>query len=256
MTLTLLELMNRLARAPKHAERRDELRQALGKLRNLLSAGEYRLIREVVKETTAPEAHHLHLLVGGNNDGLTGEACQEVLAALREQHPEEFVEKKNLWEDGYIYTSAEGLARRQAELERLMHVEIPRNAEAIGKAASLGDLRENWEYKSALEERDRLVERTTRMREEVSRAKVLQPDMIPDDEVNVGTAVVLREVSGGALRRARFVGAWDADIGKGDYSYLAPISLRFMGRKVGDRVRASFEETESEYEITGIEKVT
>jgi transcription elongation GreA/GreB family factor len=253
-TLNLLELMNRLARVPKHSERREELRQALGKLRNLLSAGDYRALRDVTALTATAEAHRMHLAVSSGGDGLTGEACQEILAVLREKHPEEFVEKKSLWEDGFIYTSAEGLARKQAELEKLMLVDIPRNAEAIGKAASLGDLRENWEYKSALEERDRLVERTTRTRDEVSRAKVLQADMISGQEVNVGAAVTLRRGADGVTRQVRFVGAWDADIARGIYSYLAPISLRFMGRKPGDRVRASFDDTEAEYEIVAIEK--
>lgn len=254
-TLNLLELMNRLARVPKHSERREEMRQALGKLRNLISAGDFRLVRESAAQTSTAEAHRMHLAAVAGSDGLTGEACQEILAVLREHHPEEFEEKKGLWEDGFIYTSAEGLARKQAELEKLMLVDIPRNAEAIGKAASLGDLRENWEYKSALEERDRLVERTTRTRDEVGRAKVIQGDMISGQEVNVGTAVTLRDTTDGATRQVRFVGAWDADIISGIYSYLAPISLRFMGCKAGDRVRATFGETEGEYEIVAIEKV-
>lgn len=254
-TLNLLELMNRLARIPKHSERRDEMRSVLSKLRNLVSSGNYRLVREAAELTSTTEAHRMHLAVISGDDGLTAEAGQEIISVLRDKHPEEFAEKKSMWEDAFFYTSAEGLARKQAELEKLMNVDIPRNAEAIGKAASLGDLRENWEYKSALEERDRLVERTSRTRDEVTRAKVVTADMITGHEINVGTAASLRDITTGLTRQVRFVGAWDADITRGIYSYLAPISLRFMGHRVGDRVKATFGETEGEYEILAIEKI-
>jgi transcription elongation GreA/GreB family factor len=132
---------------------------------------------------------------------------------------------------------------------------MPRNAEAIGKAASKGDLRENWEYKAALEERDRLVERAVRMREELEHARALNAAVISGDEVNVGTAVRLRDVATGSERRIAFLGPWDADIPRGIYSYLAPFSLRFMGKKVADQVRAALDDAEGEFEIVAIEKI-
>ena len=36
---------------------------------------------------------------------------------------------------------------------------------------------------------------------------------------------------------------------------MAPLSLRFMGKKVGDRIAAAFGEEEGEFEIVAIEKI-
>ncbi len=135
-----------------------------------------------------------------------------------------------------------------------MNEDIPRNAKAIGKAAARGDLRENWEFKAALEERDRLVERATRAREDVGRARLLDSDRVSGAEVNVGTLVRIRHLESGREKTLAFLGPWDADIPKGVYSYLAPLSQGFMGRKVGDRVEAMFDEAKGLFEIVHIEK--
>lgn len=253
ISIYMLDLMSRLARAPRGSTRADQ-RKSLGKLVALVSAGDFRLLRDLIVAADVEGARRLHTAVLGN-EGLGDEGRHELLGALREKHPEEFIERKNLWEDTHLYTSAAGLARRTAELEKLTNVDMPANAQAIGKAASLGDLRENWEYKSALEERDRLVERATRMRDEISRARVLHADQISGNEVNVGTAARLKHTSTGAERTVRFVGPWDTDIKNGVYSYLAPLSLKFMGKAVGDKVVAAFGEEEGEYEVVAIEKI-
>jgi len=44
------------------------------------------------------------------------------------------------------------LEEKKKELQRLIEVEIPRNSKEVGFALSLGDLRENSEYKAAKEE--------------------------------------------------------------------------------------------------------
>lgn len=254
VTISLLDLMNRLSRVPKHleAEKRAELRQLLGRLRNLVMAGEMKLMRALVASTSAEDARRLHTAII-RNEGLA-DARGDLLTALREHHPEQFDEKKPLWEDGRIYTTAEGLRRRQDEFHKLTTEDMPRNAEAIGKAASLGDLRENWEYKSALEERDRLVERATRAKAELDRAHVIPAAALTGEEVNIGTTVRLRDTRSGQERRVTFLGPWDSNIPQGIYSYLAPLSLKFMGKRLGDRLQATFDDIDSEYEILGIEK--
>jgi hypothetical protein len=50
---------------------------------------------------------------------------------------------------GPLYSTAEAIAEKRAELKRLAEVEIPANRKAIEEARAMGDLRENFEYKSA-----------------------------------------------------------------------------------------------------------
>jgi transcription elongation factor GreA len=253
-TVSLLDLMNRLPRAPRYEGKRAESREILGKLRSLIQNGDCRLARAVIAKTDPAAARRLHEAIV-SNEGLPGETRLDLLNALRERHPEEFAERRNLWEDGWVYSTAAGLARRQAEMEKLVNVDLLRNSQEIGKAAARGDLSENSEFTAALEERDRLTERANSMRDELRHARTLDPAAISGLEVNVGTTVRLRNVTTGHERAAAFLGPWDADLPQHIYSYLAPLSLRFMGRKKGDRVRASFDEGEAEYEIVAIEKI-
>ena len=121
-TVSLLELMNRLPRVPRQEGKRAESREILGKLRSLIQGGDCRLARAVIAGTDTAAARRLHEVIV-SNEGLPGETRLELLNALRERHPEEFAEKRNLWEDGWVYSSAAGLARREAEMEKLVNVE-------------------------------------------------------------------------------------------------------------------------------------
>jgi transcription elongation factor GreA len=253
-TVSLLDLMNRLPRAPRYEGKRAESREILGKLRSLIQNGDCRLARAVIAQADPAAARRLHEAII-SNEGLPGETRLDLLNALRERYPDEFAEKKNLWEDGWVYSTAAGLARRQAEMEKLVNVDMLRNSQEIGKAAARGDLSENSEFTAALEERDRLAERANSMRDELRHARTLDAAAISGLEVNVGTTVRLRNVTTGHERAATFLGPWDADLPRHIYSYLAPLSLRFMGKKKGDRVRASLDEGEADYEIVSIEKI-
>jgi transcription elongation GreA/GreB family factor len=253
-TVSLLEVMNRLPRVPRQEGKRAESREILGKLRNLIQSGDCRLARAVIAGTDPAAARRLHEVIV-SNEGLPGETRLDLLNALRERHPDEFAEKRNLWEDGWVYSTAAGIVRRQAEMEKLVNVELLRNSQEIGKAAARGDLSDNSEFRAALEERDRLTERANSMRDELRHAHTLDAAAISGLEVNVGTTVRLRNAVTGKERTATFLGPWDADLPRHVYSYLAPLSRRFMGKKTGEHVRATFDEGEAEYEIVSIEKV-
>ena len=252
-TVSLLELMNRLPRVPRQEGKRAESREILGKLRSLIQGGDCRLARAVIAGTDTAAARRLHEVIV-SNEGLPGETRLELLNALRERHPEEFAEKRNLWEDGWVYSTAAG------------HRAPPGGdgeAGQRGAAAELAGDRQGRrarrperqsEFRAALEERDRLTERANSMRDELRHARTLDAAAISGLEVNVGTTVRLRNVITGRERAATFLGPWDADLPRHIYSYLAPLSRRFMGKKKGERVRASFDEGEAEYEIVSIEK--
>ena len=61
------------------------------------------------------------------------------------------------WESNNIFCSNDGLARRQEEYRVLLEEKIPENSEAIGKAASYGDLSENSEWEAAIEDQRNLT---------------------------------------------------------------------------------------------------
>ncbi len=189
-------------------------------------------------------------------EGLGENTPARLLDLLRAAHPELWVVARREvrpWEDPEtVWCTAEGLARRTAERDQIVNVQMRDNARRIGEAAAHGDLSENSEYKFALEERDLLRARLAKINEELSRARVLEPHDVPTDHVGIGTRVTLRRGDTGAEITMTFLGPFETDIERGVYSYLAPLSQRLMGAPVGARVTLSLEGRDVEVEVVAV----
>src|SRR5919206_3352101 len=79
------------------------------------------------------------------------------------------------------------------EAERLQHelnVVLPQE---IRKAVELGDLRENSEYKAALERQRFVQARLGQLFERLSKIASIDPSQIPNDRVGLGSTVVVED---------------------------------------------------------------
>ncbi len=79
--------------------------------------------------------------------------------ALKTRHP-------------FLVTQA-SFDNKRRELENIVNVEIPANSVAIGEAMEKGDLRENSEYKAALERQDQLKAALVKLENDMGQAKIL-----------------------------------------------------------------------------------
>ncbi len=88
----------------------------------------------------------------------------------------------------------EGLKRKLGEeAERLSHelnVVLPQE---IRKAVELGDLRENSEYKAALERQQFVQARLGQLRQRLSKLSQIDVTQIPSDKVGLGSHVVVED---------------------------------------------------------------
>lgn len=186
-------------------------------------------------------------------EGVGDNVRSRLLRLLREQHPQLWVEKRRQlqpWEDTEtLWCTTQGLGRRTAERDEIVNVKMPQNAKRIGEAASHGDLSENSEYKFALEERDFLRAQLATANDELSRSRVLSPHDVPDDHVGIGSRVLLRRLDDNSQRSLTFLGPFETDVDRQILSYLAPVSQKLMGRRVGDRVALSIDGRETDFEI-------
>lgn len=132
-----------------------------------------------------------------------------------------------------IYTTTEGLQAREAELRHLLKVELPHNKAALAEAKAHGDLRENFEYKAAKEQQDRILARIDEIQAELSRVRVLAPEKVDTSAVGPGCAVTVVGPDDVA-HRIVIVGPWESDPEVGRFSYRAPVVQPLLGRKVGD----------------------
>ena len=122
------------------------------------------------------------------------------------------------------------------EIEKLTHelqVTLPK---AIQKAVEHGDLRENSEYKSALERQQFVQARLnhlTKRRQELSNIDL---EDIPADRVGFGSRVTVRDQRSGDKETYTLVFGDYIDIETGQISLASPLGQTLLGRKVGDEV--------------------
>lgn len=141
------------------------------------------------------------------------------------------------WEGSAIWTTKVGMERRSAELRELNDVKIPENSDAIGRAASYGDLSENSEWEAAIEEQRNLTSRAMEIEEELRLAELIENAMIPEDTIAPGTSVRYKETVKGSETEIAILGPWDGEDyeGKQVVSYRAPLAAGLLGLHTGDK---------------------
>src|SRR5258705_13741926 len=88
----------------------------------------------------------------------------------------------------------EELKRKMArEVEQLQHELTVTLPNEIRKAVELGDLRENSEYKAALERQQFVQARLGQLRQRLSKLAQIDPTQIPSDRVGLGSKVIVED---------------------------------------------------------------
>jgi transcription elongation factor GreA len=129
----------------------------------------------------------------------------------------------------------------QAEVERLNHeinFVLPKEIE---KARAHGDLRENSEYKAALERQQFVTSRLSHLRLRLSKLSSVREQDIPRDRVGFGSRVTVedldtkgREVY--ALTLGEFIEGGGDDGDEMPISIASPLGQALLGKKVKERV--------------------
>ena len=125
-------------------------------------------------------------------------------------------------------------AKLGAEAERLQHeLNVTLPAE-IRKAVEHGDLRENSEYKAALERQQFVQARLGQLRHRLSKLSSIDVSQIPDDKVGLGSEVTVEDESTGSRETYSLVFGDSVEFEEGHVSMSSPIGLALVGKGVGD----------------------
>ena len=154
---------------------------------------------------------------------------QPLINALHLKFPELVGEGTNL-----LYALPASIQTRRRELQKLLNEEIPANRRAIEEARALGDLRENFEYKSARQRHEYLSARATALENDLRRVNAIDLEKIDTSEVRIGS--VLSLVAGADRRLLTILGPWESDPEAGVISYESESARRMLGHKPGDAV--------------------
>ena len=159
------------------------------------------------------------------------------MARVLKLHPEvqDLVAGKEVKEE-VIFVSPESLEKRKAAFDKLIKEEIPQNREDIKIARSYGDLRENFEYKSAKEYQRVLMKRKADWERELRIANPMDFSDPDTSVVNIGTTVQLSSEEGEDPLTYSILGAWDSDPDRGIIAYLSERGSILLEKKVGESV--------------------
>jgi transcription elongation factor GreA len=125
-------------------------------------------------------------------------------------------------------------AKLGAEAEKLQHeLNVTLPAE-IRKAVEHGDLRENSEYKAALERQQFVQARLGQLRQRLSKLSSIDITQIPTDKVGLGSQVVVEDEKTGTKETYNLVFGDSVDFEEGHVSMSSPIGLALVGKAVGD----------------------
>jgi transcription elongation GreA/GreB family factor len=151
-----------------------------------------------------------------------------------------------------LIVSWKSLETRKEEYDDLVNKKIPQNRQDIQIARSYGDLRENFEYKSAKEQQRVLMRRKSELERDLARARGTDFAGVTDEKVAIGTVVKIRQIKDGHEETYTVLGAWDTDPAKHIISYLSQMAQALIGRAIGERVTVPMEVGEQDVEIVSI----
>ncbi len=135
-----------------------------------------------------------------------------------------------------IPMSRTGYDKLMAELKHLESVEFPRAAERVAEARSAGDLSENAEYHGARETQGFLQAKINLLRDKLSRARIVDANSLPKDEVVFGATVVVKDLDFSEEEVYTLVGAGEEDYDAGKILVTSPLAQGLVGKKIGDKV--------------------
>ncbi len=130
----------------------------------------------------------------------------------------------------------EAYERKKRELDQMQNEEMAKIAEKIAAARDEGDLKENAEYHAQREAQGMLQAKINRLRDQLARARIVDPDQIPRDEVAFGATVVVKDLDLDEVEEMTLVGAGDEDYDAGKYLITSPVGQGLLGKKVGETV--------------------
>ena len=155
---------------------------------------------------------------------------------------------------GLLVTRA-GYELKQRELRHIIESEIPENSKEIGLALQKGDLRENAEYKAALEKQEQLKNSVSRLQEDLQNAQIFNLEEASDGEISFGTRVALTNVETSDTEEYVILGPWESDPGRNIISYLSPLGAELWSHRRNDELQFSINEKSFHYRIDKIDKI-
>lgn len=218
-----------------------EDRELVKKIYNLLTTERYINVRKAMQNASLEDVKEFLLLatkchtLTSHDIKIFHSLAEVVYPSLGQGAGKEEEENDVLW------CTEEGYKKAQNRIHEIATVETVENAKEIEVARSHGDLRENSEFKFALEKRDRLQGEMKFLSDQIKLARIITHDDISTDKVGVGT-IVECETKKGQKVSYTLLGPWEANPDSGILSFQSKLAQAMKGLKVHDKFQFQGEE--------------
>ncbi len=146
----------------------------------------------------------------------------------------------------------EKLKKELAELEDELHHKLPKE---IQKAREFGDLKENAEYKAAMEKQSVVSARIGQLLQRMDEVDSIDISKLPTDSAAYGSKVVLYDLDKEEEFVYKLVTSEESDPDKGLLSTSSPIGQSLMGKEEGEEIKVKTPRGWRNFEITNLETI-
>jgi len=119
------------------------------------------------------------------------------------------------------------------ELESELRVHLPKE---IKRALEFGDLRENSEFRAALDRQNMVKARIVELRQRISEIASIDISRVPRDKASYGSTLILFDSERDEEVTYRLVTPEESDPQQGLISTTSPVGKSLMGKIEGDEV--------------------
>lgn len=143
----------------------------------------------------------------------------------------------------------------QLELESLedeLHMKLPKD---IQHAREFGDLKENAEYKAAMERQTMVHARIAQLHQRLGEVESIDISKLPTDRVAYGSTVVLYDLEKEEKIIYKLLTTEESDPENGLISTVSPIGQALMGMEEGDEVKVKTPNGWRNFEIKGLKTI-
>lgn len=189
-----------------------------------------------------------------NNQGFELLTKKSLIARFIKIYPN--IQKLVLNDTGKVHSNILIVSKKSFEIKKqeydsIISTKIPEIKKAILSAKEHGDLRENSEYKMALEDQETLLSRKFFLEEELARARITNFTDKSTETVNIGHSITLKSEEG-EIKTFHILGAWDSNPKKNILSYQTPLAKILLGKRQKEYVFINIKGIQKKWKIENI----
>jgi len=153
-----------------------------------------------------------------------------------------------------LYLTRGGYEKLIEELNFLKNEKRRQLSKAIGEARAHGDISENADYDAAKDAQGMNEKRISELEGKLARARLIDNENMPTDEVLIGATVMLRDLNSQEEFEYTLVSEAESDYAEGKISVTSPVGAALLNHKEKEIVEIKVPAGVLKYEILKISR--